>query len=52
MSDEEKKQLAYIAGMLLKIATGQFCDQNEMNSLANIASELGFYDLDEKEFRW
>ena len=52
MNDEERKQMAYLAGMLWKIGTGQTLDGNELQSLDNIASDLGFQDLDEREFRW
>lgn len=52
MNDEERKQMAYLAGMLWKIGTGQALDDNELQSLDNIASSLGFQYLDEREFRW
>lgn len=53
MSNEElQKRLAYVTAMLLKTVTGQELDLNEIQSLDNIAGELGFQNLDEKEFRW
>lgn len=52
MSDEEKKQFAYLVGMVLKLASGKTLDFNEMQSLDNIASDLGFWDIPEKEFRY
>lgn len=52
MSDEERKQLAYLVGMVLKLARGETLDLNEYQSLDNIASDLGFWDIPEKEFRY
>lgn len=52
MSEQERKQMAFLAGMLLKLAHGESLDLNECQQLDNIASELGFNDLDEKEFRY
>lgn len=52
MTDEERKQMAFLAGMLWKMSTGLDLDDNELQSLDNIASELGFHELDEREFRW
>jgi hypothetical protein len=52
MTEDERKQLAFISGMLLKVLTGQQVSENEIQSLDNITSDLGFWNLDEKEFRW
>lgn len=52
MSEEERKQMAFLAGTLWKLGTGQALDDNEIQSLDNIASELGYFQLEEKEFRW
>lgn len=52
MSDEERKQFAYLVGMVLKLARRENLDLNEYQSLDNIASELGFWNLPEKEFRY
>lgn len=52
MSDEERKQFAYLVGMVLKLARGETLDLNEYQSLDNIASDLGFWDISEKEFRY
>lgn len=52
MTDRERKMLAYLARMLWKISIGQSLDHNEDQSLDNIADELGFGEIDEKEFRW
>lgn len=53
MTDEVRKYLAYIAGMLYKVSVcNESLNDNEIQSLDNIVSELGFYNLDEKEFRW
>lgn len=52
MTEEERKQLAYVAGMLLKVVSGIDLTQNEIQSLENIATDLGFYRLPEDEFRW
>lgn len=52
MSEQERKQMAFLAGMLLKLAHGGSLDLNERQQLDNIASELGFNELDEKEFRY
>ena len=52
MREEERKQMAFLAGIRWKLATGQALDDNEIQSLDNIASELGYSQLEEKEFRW
>lgn len=52
LTDRERKMLAYLARMLWKISIGQNLDHNEDQSLDNIADELGFNEIDEKEFRW
>ena len=49
---EERKMMAYLAAVLLKISTGQELNDNEIQSLDNIASELGAYSLKEDEFRY
>ena len=51
-SDEERKQFAYLVGMVLKLARGETLDLNEEQYLDNIASDLGFFDNPEKEFRY
>lgn len=52
MTDEEKKQLAYVVGMLIKVVSGIDLTTNKIQSLENIASDLDFYNLPEDEFRW
>ena len=52
MTDEERKQFAYVVGMLLKVVSGIELTQNEIQSLENIATDLDFYSLLEDEFRW
>lgn len=52
MTDEERKQFAYIAGMLLKVVHGDELTLNEIQSLENIASDLRFWDIPEKHFRY
>lgn len=52
MTEEERKQLAYVVGMLLKVVSGIDLTQNEIQSLENIATDLDFYRLSEDEFRW
>lgn len=52
MDEESKKILAYITGLLLKVVTEQELTDNEIQSLENIASDLGCRDIPEKYFRW
>lgn len=52
MTDKEKKQFAYVVGMLLKVVSGIDLTENEIQSLENIASDIDFYNLSEDEFRW
>lgn len=52
MSEDERKMMAYLAMILSKVATGQQLNDNETQSLDNIASELGAYTLSEDEFRY
>lgn len=52
MNEDEKKIMAFIVGILIKLTCHQDTNRNEDQSLANIAYELGTYDLDEKEFRY
>ena len=52
MDERERKQMAFLAGMLLRLAHDVWLNDNELQQLDNIASELGFNDLDEKEFRY
>ena len=52
MEERERKMMAFMAGMLWKLATDQELDLNETQQLDNIMCELGFQALDEKEFRY
>lgn len=52
MEERERKMMAFMAGMLWKIANDQWLNLNELQQLDNIMCELGFQDLDEKEFRY
>lgn len=52
MDELERKQMAFLAGMLLRLAHGEWLNHNEIQQLDNIASDLGFNELDEKEFRY
>lgn len=50
--EHNQKMMAFLAGILLKVATDQEVTENEIQSLENIAGELGFDSLDESEFRY
>lgn len=52
MNKDETKILAFLVGVLIKVVCGQEVDQNEVQSLENIAGDLGTYFLDEREFRY
>ncbi|MBD5543762.1 MAG: hypothetical protein HDR01_05860 [Lachnospiraceae bacterium] len=52
MNEDEKKMMAFIVGILIKLTCHRETNRNEDQSLENIAYELGTYDLDEKEFRY
>ena len=52
VTNEEKKQFAYVVGMLIKVSQGISLTGNEIQSLENIADDLGFHKLPENEFRW
>ena len=48
-----RKQVAFLAGMLQKaVVHGDHLDENEAQQLDNLCGELGFYELDEREFRY
>ncbi len=50
MNTEERKQLAYLAGIVLKLARGESLTADEEQSLENIVHELGFEKIPEDEF--
>lgn len=50
--DRHLKILAFLSGILAKISQGDQVDENERKQLENIASELGYYDLDAEYFRY
>ena len=50
MSEEEKKQLAVIAGVLLKLVNGQPISDEERLTLENITTDLGYWNLDPNDF--
>ena len=52
MNEDDKKYIAFLAGILQKVIYNEPLSDNEMHSLSNIVDELGFYKLDENEFRW
>jgi len=52
MSEEERMMLAFVAAMLVKVESGLSLTCNEIQSLDNIADELGYNEIDEKHFRW
>lgn len=52
MTDEERMQVAFVAGMLLKISTGSKLTDEEIQSLQNIVEDLGFYNIPERYFRY
>ena len=52
MTYNERRKMAFLAGMMHKLACGQCLTDNEIQQLDNIASELGFDDLAEDEFRY
>lgn len=49
--ENEVKMLAYITGVLLKVTTRQPVDRNDIETLQNIADELGSRFLTGDEFR-
>lgn len=52
MNDRERKMMAFIAGVLDDLARGLVITDDELIQLNNIATELGYLELDEKEFRY
>lgn len=52
MNEENKKKLAFISGMLLKVIHGLDLTYNEVQSLENIVDELDYDKIEENEFRW
>ena len=52
MTYNERRKMAFLAGMMHKLACGQCLTDNEIQQLDNIASELEFDDLAEDEFRY
>ena len=52
MGARERKMMAFLAGMVCKLDNDQWFNMNEVQQLDNIMSELGYQDLDEKEFRY
>lgn len=52
IDDRHLKILAFLSGILAKISQGDQVDENERQQLENIASELGYYDLDSEYFRY
>lgn len=52
MDERERKMIAFLAGMVWRLANGEYPNFNEMRQLDNIMSELGYQDLDENEFRY
>lgn len=52
MDERERKMMAFLAGMVWKLANDQWLNMNEVQQLDNIMSELGYQDLDEKESRY
>lgn len=51
MNEKEKKELAFIAGMLAK-SQYEKLNLDEVQALENISEELGFYHRMESEFRY
>lgn len=52
MDENKTKMLAFMLGVLLKVVNGDEVTGNEVQSMENIAEDLGTYTLDEKEFRY
>lgn len=52
MDKEDRKVVAFLIGMVMKLADGDCPDFNERQQLENLACEFDYYDLDEKKFRY
>lgn len=52
MNEQDRKMMAFLAGTLSNLINGFPIDDNDRQQLENIVSELGYYDLDEREFRY
>lgn len=52
MTYNERRKMAFLAVMMHKLACGQSLNDNEIQQLDNIASELGFGDLAEDAVRY
>lgn len=53
MTERERKMMAFLAGMIMKLSwESPDVSSNEVQQLDNICEELGFYKLDENEFRY
>ena len=50
--DRHLKMLAFVSGILSKLSQNGSLTDNEQQQLDNIASELGYFDLDENHFRY
>lgn len=52
MNEEEKKQLAFLYGIVVKMLSNSEITNSEMIQIQNVADDLGYEDLAPDEFRW
>ena len=53
MTEDERKMMAFLAGMLRKIAFySDYINSDDWQQLDNICYKLGLHELDENEFRY
>lgn len=52
MSEEERKVIAFLLGVVHKLAVGEDIDHNEVRQINNLMDEFGTHYLDEQEFRY
>lgn len=52
INNKEKKQLAFIVSVLVKVIISQEITDSEIQLLENISYELRYMDLEEDEFRY
>lgn len=50
--EDIEKMLGFVTAMLIKISTGVELDFDDIQRLDNIATDLGYYKLDNREFRY
>lgn len=54
MTEDERKMVAYLAGKLLEVVLygPHALTWDDRQALENIARELGYFSLDDEEFRY